>query len=226
MGYCDSCPYRGLGYVEPQLIENSGVLFIGQNPGAEEVKDGYPFSVNGKCGEVLRKYLKVLDEKKIVYSITNAVKCHTPNNKIPSKKEGLLCLDKLQADIDYCNPKLIVVLGKVALRSLTNITDSILKLNGHILKDFSTPVLVCVHPSYVLRQGKSEAVFEKGILPALSYFDKENEVEIIDRDSVEPTDELVGFDIETSSFKALKGKIKCFSVSNGEQAVFVGVEDE
>lgn len=225
MGYCDSCPYRGLGYVEPQLIENSGVLFIGQNPGVEEVKDGYPFSVNGKCGEVLRKYLKVLDEKNITYSVTNAVKCHSPNNKIPSKKEGALCLDKLQADIEYCNPKLIVVLGKVALRSLTSITDSILKLNGHILKDFHIPVLVCVHPSYVLRQGKSEAVFEKGILPALSYFDKENEVEIIDRDDIDCTSEEVAFDIETSSLRPLKGKIKCFSVSNGEQAIFVRINE-
>lgn len=212
-------------YVTPQLHKDSLVLFVGQNPGKEEVYDGIPFSPNGKCGEILRWYLVILDEKKISYSITNAVNYYSVNNAAPSKKEGEQCIEELNSAIEYVKPKLIVALGKVALRSLIGENVKILELNGHIL-DYHIPILVCVHPSYILRQGRSEAIFEKGILPVFSFFDKEKTIEIIDKDTLEPITGEVGFDIETTSLRPNRGRIRCFSVSNGTNSICIRVEDE
>lgn len=222
---CDDCPYKEYGFVKPELHPNSHYLFVGQNPGQEELKAGYPFCEAGQSGALLRSYLRELTDKGFIYSITNAFKCGTPNNKTPTPKEVELCNPYLLEDIAYTNPKLIVALGKPAMIALTGIKSSILELNGHILRQFNPPVLICVHPSYVLRQGRDLKVFEKGILPALKYFDEAKEVEVKVVETIPPTDEVVGFDIETSSLHPHTGIIKCFSVSNGDKVIFVEIEE-
>jgi uracil-DNA glycosylase family 4 len=218
---CIDCPYKA-SYVAPQLRHNTDIMFIGQNPGEEEIKDGYPFSQKGKCGSFLRRYIAKL-KPEIVVSITNAVKCGTPNNKAPSVKEIRKCNDILLEEIGYCNPKLIVVLGKTAMIAVTGVKEGILKWNGKIMFDREPPVLVCVHPSFIIR-GKDLKIFEKGILPMYAFFDEGEDIEVKDVNELESTDEEVGFDIETTSLRPQTGKILCFSVSNGKKALYGEIE--
>lgn len=226
--FCSDCPYEGDGYVRPQLKRNSKILFVGQNPEEQEVESGYPFYKEGDCGRFIRNYFKELDKKSIRYSITYCFKCHIPNNKAPSKKDIARCKPALLADIKKTNPELIVVLGKSALVAMTGLTTGILKLNGKILRDYPIPILVCVHPRYVFCNGYSEEKkkkFEKGILPALHYFDEVEELEVKKVSSLPPDDEKVGFDIETTEIKPHLGIIKCFSVSDGKTATFVPIKE-
>lgn len=223
---CEGCKFKEEGYVAPILIEKSDILIVGQNPGANEIEEGYPFCRSGDCGKLLRKYTDIMEKKELKVSITNAMKCGTPNNKTPTKKETEVCKDKLNEDIRITTPKLIVVLGKVAMTAITGLTGKITTLNGHILREYSPPVLVCIHPGRVIRN-KDEKEFEKGILPAIKYFDKPVDIEYKVKETIPPNIEPVGFDIETTSLKPQRGELKCFSVSDGKKAIFVEVtEDE
>jgi len=217
---CKECTLLGSEYVPPTLLQDSDLLIIGQNPGEMEVEAGYPFCSKGKCGRELRNKLRGV---KFKYSICNAVGCYTESNRIPSSKEIANCLFKVAEAINYTNPKLILVLGKPALKSVTGLTTAITKLNGHILDDYKIPVAVSVHPSYGVR-GNTK-VWEQGILPALRYFDKERPVEYEETTEL-PVMKEAGFDIETSSLKPIeKGRLKCFSVSDGKVTKFVEVEN-
>ena len=225
--FCEKCKFKEFTFVKPQLVKDCDLLIIGQNPGAEEQKEGYPFCLKGKCGNFLRtRYLPQFDKKGIKYSITNALKCGTPNNKTPTKKELDICKPSLIEDIKYCNPKLILTLGKPALMALTGITSAITPLVGKILYDYSPPICVCLHPSTVISYGKDLKEFEKGILPALKYFDTQEELEYRTQENIEPLSFTVGLDIETTGLLPIKHKIKSVSISEGKKAIFSEIEDD
>ena len=221
---CEKCPFISEPLVKSILIENSDILFVGQNPVAEDVRAGYPMCEYSDAGDILHQYLPTLNKKGLTYSITNAVKCLVVGEHTPAKKEASHCKILLDDEIALVNPKLIVALGKVALRSLTDSTESVTKQNGKVIYDSKIPILVCVHPSYVKHNKSNIAIFEKGILPALHFFDTVVKTEIVEMDTIEPTDEEVGFDIETTAFRPHDGNIRCFSISNGEKSIFINLE--
>lgn len=89
---------------------------MGQNPGAQEDRQGKPFI--GPSGKLLKAQLAKaeFDPGRIRY--TNAVRCLTPNNREPSAKEVKACLPYLQAEIARVKPKYIVPIGGVATKAL------------------------------------------------------------------------------------------------------------
>lgn len=225
---CEECKFKDEVYVPPEIVENCDILFVGQNPGAKEQEDGYPFSVRGASGELIRKYLAELDAKGVTYSVTNALKCGTPKNKTPTKKETEVCYPKLKEDIERAKPDLVVALGKVAYRALTGDNSPITEKVGNIYYNYDPPILVALHPAIVSRGGfsaKAKAKFEKGILPALKYFDKDNPVNIIETDCLVSSEKYMALDLETDCIKPHKGKIKTVSVSDGEKTYFTTVEN-
>lgn len=216
--YCKKCPLYKMPYVKPQLKEDSYILFVGQSPVTDDVNTGYPLCHKDKAGKLLRRYTDLLSFK---YSVTNCVLCYT--DKVPNKKEIDYCKPKLEEAIAFTAPKLIVALGKPAVYATTGRRDSILKLNGKLIGG-DILVIPCVHPSYVTSYDRDEEVFEKGILPAINYFNEETPLKIVKKDIIWPTEREVGFDIETSSLRP-DGKLKCFAVSDGDNAVFVEMEE-
>ena len=72
--------------------ENADILFVGEGPGENEDLQGEPFV--GKAGQLLDKYLQVidLDRTKNIY-IANIVKCRPPQNRDPESSEQDLCID-------------------------------------------------------------------------------------------------------------------------------------
>ncbi len=88
------------------------VMLVGQNPGAEEDKLGRPFV--GRSGKYLDKVLKENGIDRAMLFITSVVKCKTPGNRKPTKKEIEECLPLLIEQIKSIKPKLIVLMGGVA----------------------------------------------------------------------------------------------------------------
>lgn len=238
--FCIDCSSRGWGYAEPDLVEDCDILFVGTSPTGKDVEDNEPFTKGDEAGHVLREYLRKFDGKKISYSVTMAIKCHTPAGKKPGLKLIRRCKPLLEDDIAYTKPKLIVALGQTALTALTGIGSGIMKLNGHILREkqehkdavnTNIPIAVCLHPAFVVNskeQEKAEKQFEKGMLPALHFFDEQEILPHTIKRNIYPSDEEVGFDIETNELNPLipGAVIRCFSVSDGERAIFVKVEDK
>jgi uracil-DNA glycosylase family 4 len=227
---CLECPFRDWGYVEPDLKE-SNILFVGENPGGQDVKDNKVLSPKSDAGAILKPYLKQFDNKGITYSLTYAVKCHSPGDKEPGLKVIRRCRPLLEQDIAETKPKLIVAFGKTAMIALTDLRKGVKKLNGHVLREQEIPILICLHPETICHSKepeKAEKQFEKGIMPALYFFDEQEKLPYAIKRTLQPTEEEVGFDIETNELNPLVpgARMRCFAVSNGQKAYFVKMEGE
>jgi HAD superfamily hydrolase (TIGR01549 family) len=88
------------------------IMLIGQNPGAEEEKQGRPFV--GRSGKYLDKVLKKVGLKREEMFITSVVKCRTEHNRRPTRGEIQGCMPFLIAQIKQIKPRLIVLMGSVA----------------------------------------------------------------------------------------------------------------
>ena len=142
--------------------ETADWLFVGEGPGAEEDEQGEPFV--GPAGKLLDAMLLAIDLKRSsnVY-IANAVKCHPPGHRTPKEAEITACAPYLKRQIALLQPKLIVLLGRVAVHAVLGGDEPLASLRGKSLiyrdGERSVPVVVTYHPAYLLRtlpdKGKS-----------------------------------------------------------------------
>lgn len=129
------------------------VMFVGEGPGAEEQKAGRPFV--GRSGKLLRDMIRAIGISEGGHYIANVVKDRPPNNRPPEPEEIACCSKFLKKQIGIIQPKLIVLLGKTAVKGLCpdKEKESIDKLRS--LKGFlhyeGIPVVVTYHPSALLR---------------------------------------------------------------------------
>ena len=134
--------------------ERASWLFIGEGPGAEEDARGEPFV--GQAGRLLDAMLAAIDLQRgeDVY-IANAVKCRPPGNRTPEAAEMAACWPYLRRQIELIRPKLIVLLGKVAVSAVLGGEGSLASMRGKSLAfrdgDLDIPVVVTYHPAYLLR---------------------------------------------------------------------------
>jgi uracil-DNA glycosylase len=114
---CRKCPlWKGTKTAVPgEGSANDKVMLVGQNPGAEEDKAGKPFV--GRAGKFLNKILVAngIDREQVF--VTNIVKHLTPQNRVPLPEEIAACVPYLCAQIDLVQPKIVVLMGKVALQT-------------------------------------------------------------------------------------------------------------
>jgi len=137
---------------------SSGLLIIGEAPGAEEDKQGLPFV--GASGELLTKMLSAINLSREEVFITNIVKCRPPGNRQPNPDEISACKMFLLRQISEINPKLILLLGSVAAKTLLGDDEiSISKIRGRVFKFQNIPCIPSYHPAYLLRKpaAKSES---------------------------------------------------------------------
>ena len=131
------------------------IMLIGEAPGAEEDKIGKPFV--GAAGQLLNKMLSAINLDRNKVYITNIIPWRPPNNRTPSNEEILQCLPFLQKHIELIKPKLIVLLGAVAAKSVLSTPLSISKLRGrwHTYKSlYFNEYIQCIatyHPAFLLR---------------------------------------------------------------------------
>jgi uracil-DNA glycosylase len=125
---------------------NAKVMFIGQNPGADEDETGRPFV--GRAGKFLTKTLAEFGINRDDIYITNIVKHVSPQNRKPYDDEVAACLPYLTTQISIIRPKIIVLLGKSA-------TDTP-RLQG--LTYFEV-----IHPSAAMRFEKMRQKFREQI---------------------------------------------------------------
>ena len=129
-------------------------LFIGEGPGAEEDARGEPFV--GQAGKLLDAMLAAIDlERTTGVYIANAVKCRPPGNRNPEAAELAACRPYLDRQIELIRPKLIVLLGRVAVHAVLGEEGSLASLRGKSLSyrsgERTIPVVVTYHPAYLLR---------------------------------------------------------------------------
>lgn len=131
-------------------------LIIGEAPGAEEDRRGEPFV--GRAGQLLDAMLQSIGLKRPQVYIANVLKCHTPNNRDPKVNEIEACNIYLMRQIELIQPKVILVVGKVAAQTLLKSSEAVGKLRGKVhqlrldnASESTLPLIVTYHPAYLLR---------------------------------------------------------------------------
>ena len=126
------------------------IMLIGEGPGRDEDLQGVPFV--GKSGQLLDKILDAcgFNRDEHVY-IGNIVKCRPPNNRDPEPAETKACLGYLHEQIRLINPKIIVLLGATALKSLIDPEARITRVRGSWIEWENRMVMPTFHPSVLLR---------------------------------------------------------------------------
>jgi DNA polymerase len=83
--------------------------------------------------------------------IANVLKCRPPNNRDPKPEEVANCAPYLQRQIDLLQPRIILVVGRIAAQSLLQTDTPIGKLRGRVHSYGGIPLVVTYHPAYLLR---------------------------------------------------------------------------
>lgn len=133
------------------------MVLVGEQPGDHEDLAGRPFV--GPAGRLLDECLHEAEIDRSLCYVTNAVKhfkfelrgkrrLHTR----PNAGEIKACAFWLGGELDLIRPSLIVALGATALYSLMGRSVGLTKRRGEVLETVTgTPLLVTIHPSYLLR---------------------------------------------------------------------------
>jgi uracil-DNA glycosylase len=125
------------------------VCFMGEAPGADEDRSGQPFV--GRAGQLLTKIIEAMQLKRDEVYILNALKCRPPQNRTPVPEEIEQCHPFVETQLEVLQPKYIVCLGAVAVRSLLGLTLPVGSLRGRFHQYRQARVVVTYHPSYLLR---------------------------------------------------------------------------
>ena len=152
IGDCTRCPLheRRSNLVFGVGNPNARLMFIGEAPGAEEDRKGEPFV--GKAGQLLTKMIHAMTLRREDVYIANVVKCRPPGNRDPKPDEIATCRGYLDKQIDAVAPELIVCLGRVAPSALLGRDVRITKERGTWHEYRGVPVLLTLHPAYLLRE--------------------------------------------------------------------------
>jgi DNA polymerase len=128
---------------------DAGLMFVGEAPGADEDTQGRPFV--GRAGQLLTRIIEAMKFKREDVFITNVVKCRPPDNRTPFREEIETCQPYLLAQVEAIQPRVIVMLGKVATDFFVPINASMSSLRGNFYEFGKVLVMPTFHPSYVIR---------------------------------------------------------------------------
>lgn len=133
------------------------LMFIGEGPGADEDEQGIPFI--GRAGKLMNQAFKGIGIKREEVYIANIIKCRPPNNRNPEKDEAIACLDYLRNQVLIIKPKIIVLLGSVALKNILGEEYAITKVRGKWIIKKEIKYMPTFHPAALLRDENKKIDF-------------------------------------------------------------------
>jgi uracil-DNA glycosylase len=141
-------------------------MIVGEAPGEQEDLAGEPFV--GPAGQLLDQMLRAVgqsrragpgegleddqagDPSRRVF-IANTLKCRPPRNRNPEPDEMARCEPFLKRQVALVRPRLILLMGRFAVKQLLKSDDAIGRLRGRVHRYEGIPVVVTYHPAYLLR---------------------------------------------------------------------------
>src|ERR1700737_1673267 len=166
---CQACDLwkRGTQTVFGEGEPDAKVIFVGEQPGDREDREGKPFV--GPAGKLLDSALVEagIDRKKVY--VTNAGKHFKwePRgkrriHKKPNAAEIAACRPWLDSEIAAIRPKVIVCLGATAAQALLGKDFRVTQHRGEFVDSHLAPyVAATVHPSSILRAPDEDARHEE-----------------------------------------------------------------
>lgn len=153
---CKLCQNRtntvfGVGNID------ADVMLIGEGPGADEDKEGEPFV--GKAGKLMNQAFLGQGISRDKIYIANIVKCRPPNNRNPEKDEAIACLNYLRNQVMLIKPKIIVLLGSIALKNILGEQYGITASRGKWIEKKGIKYMPTFHPAALLRDESKKIDF-------------------------------------------------------------------
>ena len=133
------------------------LMLVGEAPGAEEDRKGLPFV--GAAGHLLDRMLAAIDRDRTSAYISNILFWRPPGNRNPTNEEIALCLPFVQRHIALVRPRVLVLVGGIAAKTLLSRSEGITRLRGKWYKycpdDSGVPIdaTAVFHPAFLLREG-------------------------------------------------------------------------
>ena len=154
----DGCPLK---FTATKLVFGDGnpkaeVVLVGEAPGSDEDREGRPFV--GVSGQLLDRMMATIGLTRDHFYVANTVYWRPPGNRSPTQPETTACLPFIQRQIELVSPKILVLVGGAAAKTLLNRADGITRLRGRRFEyespGLSGPIqaLATYHPAFLLRQ--------------------------------------------------------------------------
>ena len=156
---CEICKKDKVGVAVPgEGNPDADIVFIGEAPGRLEAESGRPFI--GRSGKLLRSLIQSigLDDMKDVY-ITSPVK-YLPVYITPKPSDIAHGRIHLMKQLDVIQPKIIVLLGRVAAEGVLEEKVFVQKDHGRITKKDGKTYFLTLHPASAIRFQKNKIPLE------------------------------------------------------------------
>lgn len=148
---CKVCKEGKTGVVVPgEGNPDADIVFIGEAPGKKEAVVGRPFI--GRSGQLLRSLIREigLDDEKDVY-ITSPVK-YLPLRGTPTPADIAHGRTHLMKQLKIINPKIVVLLGRVAAEGVLERKVAVVKERGRVIENKNgIKYFLTYHPAAALR---------------------------------------------------------------------------
>ena len=156
---CKICKVGKSGIAVPgEGNPNADIVFIGEAPGKNEALIGRPFI--GRSGKLLRKTITdVLGLKEDQVFITSPVK-YLPDSGTPTSSDIAHGKIHLEKQLEIIDPKIIVLLGRVAAEGALGLKVAVKKDHGKIIDRDGRKYFITLHPAAVVRFAKNREDFE------------------------------------------------------------------
>lgn len=147
-------------------------MVLGEPPDDAQERAGFPFA--GEAGDLLDKMLAAVGAKRLDGSNQTAdpssraylslvLKCRPAVPVTPDDQAVLACAKHLQEEIALVQPKVILAMGRLAMRLLLSEAQPeglrlpLAKLRGRVWHYQGVPVVVSYPPAYLLRNAHEKA---------------------------------------------------------------------
>ncbi len=133
---------------------DSGVMIVGEAPGAEEERQERPFV--GPAGQLLDLMLASIGLDRTSVYITNLSPWRPVGNRVPNVQEAAELIPLLHRHVSIVEPRFILALGGTSTKALLGTQSGIMRMRGRWetteLEDHKVEVLPTFHPAYLLRE--------------------------------------------------------------------------
>jgi uracil-DNA glycosylase family protein len=161
---CQACPLwkTGTQTVFGEGAAKAEVMFVGEQPGDQEDKQGKPFV--GPAGKLLDKALEEAGIDRSLVYVTNVVKHFKWQargkrriHQKPNWSEIAACRPWLDAELQVVKPRVLVCLGATAAQALLGRQFRVTKQRGEPVESELAPVVIAtIHPSSILRADEED----------------------------------------------------------------------
>lgn len=137
---------------------STGIVFVGEAPGADEDAQGEPFV--GRAGKLLTEIIKGMNDRQLIPGVSltretvyicNVLKCRPPENRNPLPHEIEACSPYLDRQLEALKPRIICCLGKFAAELLVGVKGTIRDMRGKVYRYKGARLIVTYHPAAILR---------------------------------------------------------------------------